>query len=57
MVADYFNVKFYFSNKCLNSVEHIYFFSQQKTKRTDGWVQVSKHFVFSLSPLMKHFGM
>ena len=44
-IADYFTVKFYFSNACLNSVEHIYF-PQQKIKVTDPWPQVSKRFVF-----------
>ena len=29
-VIDYFNVKFYFSNACLNSAERIYHFPQQK---------------------------
>ena len=44
-IADYFSVKFYFSNACLNSVEHIYF-PQQKIKGTDPWPQASKRFVF-----------
>ena len=35
MVTDYFKVKFYFSIAFLNSIEHIYYFSQQKIKRTD----------------------
>ena len=40
-VTDYFNVKVYFSNACLNSVEHIYYFPQQNIRRTDAWFQVS----------------
>ena len=39
--TDYFNVKFYLSNACLHSVEHIHYFPQQ-IKRTDVWFQVSK---------------
>ena len=35
MVTDYFNTEFYFSNACLNSVEHICYYPQQKIKRTD----------------------
>ena len=50
MVTHYFNLNFYSSNACLNSVHHIYCFPQQKIKRTDAWFQVSKRFVFSLSP-------
>ena len=57
MVTDYFNVKFYFSNACLNFVEQTYYFPQQKVNRTRARFQVSKRFVFSLSPLTKHFGM
>ena len=56
-LTDYFRVKFYFSNACLNSIEHLHYFPQQKIKRTDPWFQVSRRFVFSLSPLTKHFGM
>ena len=56
-VTDYFNVKFYFSNARLYFVEHIYYFPQQKIKRTDVWFHVSRRFVLSLSPLAKHFGM
>ena len=37
--------------------EHICYFPQQKIKRIDAWFQVLKRFVFSLSPLTKHFGM
>ena len=44
---DYF--KLYFSNACLNFVEHILFPSKQKLKRTDAWFPVSKRFVFSES--------
>ena len=51
IILNHFNVKFYFSNACLNSVEHILFPSKQKFKRTGAWFQVSKRFVFSLSPL------
>ena len=46
-IADYFSVKFYFSNACLNSVENIYF-PQQKIKGTDPWPQVSKRLVEAL---------
>ena len=49
IILNCFNVKFYFSNACLNSVEHILFPSKQKFKRTDAWFQVSKRFIFSLS--------
>ena len=49
--TDYFNVKLYFSNAYLNFVEQIYYFPQQKIKRTYAWCQVSKRFVFPLSPL------
>ena len=55
-VTDYFNVKFYFSSACLNFVEQIYYFPQQKIKKTHTWFQITKRFVFSLSPLTKHFG-
>ena len=48
MVTDYFKVKFYFLIAFLNSIEHIYYFPQQKIKRTEAWFQVSKCFVFSL---------
>ena len=63
IILNYFNVKFYFLNACLNSVEHmlltaclnsvehVVFPSKQKFKSTDAWFQVSKRFVFSLSPL------
>ena len=37
-------------NACLNSVEHILFPSKQKFS-TDACFEVSKRFVFSLSPL------
>ena len=40
-VTGYSSVKFYFSNACLNSIEHIYYFSQQKIKRADVWFPVS----------------
>ena len=56
-VNDYFNVKFYISNACLNFIEQVYHFPQQNIKRTYAWFQVSKCFVFSLSPLAKHFGI
>ena len=46
-ITDYFNVKFYFSNACLNSAEHIHYFPEQEIKTTEAWFQVSKRFVFS----------
>ena len=55
--TNYFNVKFYFLNACLNSVEHIYYFPLHKIKRAYASFQVSKCFVFSLIRLTKHFGM
>ena len=33
--TDYIKVKFYYSNTCLNFIEHIYYFPQQKIKTTD----------------------
>ena len=54
IILNCFNVKFYFSNACLNSVEHILFPSKQKFKRTDAWFQVWKRFIFSLSAF-KHW--
>ena len=39
-----------------NFVEQIYYFPQQKIKRTHLWVQVSKHFDF-FSRLTKESGM
>ena len=54
IILNCFNVKFYFSNACLNSVEHILFPSKQKFKRTDAWFQVSERFIFSLSAF-KHW--
>ena len=54
----YFNVKFYFSNTCLNSVEHIYYFPQQKIKWTDEKYlknmkikRYQKHFRYKEQPL------
>ena len=54
-VTDYFNVKFNFPNTCLNSVEHIYYFPQQKIERTDVWFLVSKAFCFLFKPCNETF--
>ena len=39
-VAGYFNVKFYFSNAYLNSIEYIYYFLQKNFKKADTWCQI-----------------
>ena len=43
-VPDYFNVKFYFSNASLNSVQRINYFPQQRIKIPHVCLQVPKRF-------------
>ena len=54
MVTDYFNVKFYFSNACVHSVEHTYYFPKQKIKQKDVWFQVPKR-CFLFKPFNETF--
>ena len=56
-VTHYLNIKFYFSNACLNSAETHILFPSTKIRSKDAWFQVSILFVFFLNPLSKQFGM
>ena len=53
--TDYFNVKFYFSNARLNSVEHIYYFPQQKNLKNRCVVSSSKAFCFLFNSFSETF--
>ena len=56
-VTHYLNIKFYFSNACLNSAETHILFPSTKIRSKDAWFQVSILFVFFLNPLSKQYGM